>query len=87
MSILTEFSQSIDANHDLQVTVQSILENVSRFVSSDLLELTLWDAEDRSTISYHLQSSGSDIGGLAHALVSNLEPYNPIGGASCSHPG
>ena len=47
LRVVTEFSQSIAANLDLKTIVQSILDNVSRLVSSDMLELNLWDAENQ----------------------------------------
>ena len=73
LRVITEFSQSIAANLDLKTIVQSILDNVSRLVSSDMLELNLWDAENQTLIPYHFQSSDSSFSGVVRATVLNLE--------------
>jgi GAF domain-containing protein/nitrogen-specific signal transduction histidine kinase len=57
LGIVTEFSQSIAAHLDLQTTLQAILENISRLVSSDLLELNLWNEEDQTATPYRFQPS------------------------------
>ena len=52
LQVVTEFSQSIAASLDLETTMQSIMDNVSRLVPSDLLELKLWNAPDQALIPY-----------------------------------
>ncbi len=64
LSVITDFTQSIAAKLDLQTTVQSILENVSRLVSSDVIELRLQNDEDQVPISYCYQPSNPNISGV-----------------------
>ena len=72
LRVVTEFSQGIAANLDLIAIVQSILDNVSRLVSSDMLELNLWDAENQALIPYHFQSSDSSFSGVVRAKTSQF---------------
>ncbi|MCE9645618.1 MAG: GAF domain-containing protein [Chloroflexi bacterium] len=52
LRVVTEFSQGIAASLDLDTTVQSILDNVSRLVPSDVLELKLWNAENQALVPH-----------------------------------
>lgn len=72
LGIITEFNQSTASHLDLQTTLQSILENISRLVSSDLLELNLWDKEDKSLIPYRFLPSGSGFSGVTRAANSQF---------------
>ena len=72
LRVVTEFSQSIAANLNLETTVQSILENVSRLVSSDRLELNLWDAEDQVLTPYRFQLSDLNFSGVVRATASQF---------------
>jgi len=72
LRVVTEFSQSIAASLDLETTVQSILDNVSRLVPSDMLELKLWDAEEQALIPYRFQQSDSNSGGVVRATSSQF---------------
>jgi len=85
LSVITEFSQSIAANLELKIIVQSILDNVSRLVSSDMLELNLWNEENQVLIPYHFQPSdlsfssvtrvaASQFGTLTQQLVARRTP-------------
>ncbi len=86
LGIITEFSRNIAANLDLQTTIKSILENVSRLVSADLLEVNLWNAENLLQASYRFQQSdlgkpavaraaNSQFGDFTRQLVSNRAPF------------
>jgi len=72
LHVITEFSQSIAANLDLDTTVQSILDNVSRLVSSDMLELNLWDAEEKELTPYRFHSPDSNFSGIVRATASQF---------------
>lgn len=72
LRVVTEFSQGIAANLDLKTIVRSILDNVSRLVSSDMLELNLWDAENQVLIPYHFQSADSSFSGVVRAKTSQF---------------
>ncbi|MBI5951547.1 MAG: GAF domain-containing protein [Chloroflexi bacterium] len=72
LGVITEFSQSIAANLDLQTTIQSILENVSRLVSSDMLELNLWNGEDQFLVSHRFHPADSSSPGTVRASASQF---------------
>jgi GAF domain-containing protein/nitrogen-specific signal transduction histidine kinase len=72
LHVITEFSQSIAANLGLETTVQSILDNVSRLVSSDMLELNLWDEKAQVLLPYHFRPSDSNFSHIVHATVSQF---------------
>ena len=59
LQVATEFSQAIAASLDLDATIRSILENVSRLVPSDVLELKLWNDERQGLIPYRYEQLGS----------------------------
>ncbi len=70
LRVVTEFSQSIAASLDLKTTVQSILDNVSRLVPSDMLELNLWDADEETLIPFRFQQSDTNSGHVMRAASS-----------------
>src|SRR6266542_6289367 len=72
LHVITEFSQSIAANLDLKTIVQSILDNVSRLVSSDVLELNIWDEDSRTLTPYHFEPSDPNFSGVVRAKVSQF---------------
>ena len=72
LRVVTEFSQSIAANLDLKTILQSILDYVSRLVSSDMLELNIWDAENQVLVPYHFQSADSSFSGVVRAKASQF---------------
>ncbi len=83
LRVVTEFSQGIAASLDLETTVRSILDNVSRLVSSDVLELKLWSAERQALVPYRFQqlhsprvetASLSQFGSLTRQLVERRLP-------------
>lgn len=59
LRVATEFSQTLAASLDLETTVYSILDNVSRLIPSDALELKLWNEERQSLVSYRFQHTRS----------------------------
>jgi len=83
LQVATEFSQAIAASLDLDATIRSILENVSRLVPSDVLELKLWNDERQGLMPYRYQQSGmsrvvtaslSQFGSLTDQLVAKRKP-------------
>jgi GAF domain-containing protein/nitrogen-specific signal transduction histidine kinase len=85
LKVITDFSQSITSNLDQQTTLQAILENVSRIVPSDVLEVKVWDAEAQKLIPYRFvdpdstfrqvtRSSQSQFGALTESLVAKRIP-------------
>jgi len=59
LKVVTDFSQAIATSLDLETTIQSILENASRLVPSDIWELKLWDADSQTLTPYRLHDSPS----------------------------
>ncbi len=72
LKVITEFAQSIAANLDLQTTLQSIFEYVSRLVPSDLVELHLQNQDDQAPIAYRFQSSDSNSSGVVRSSGSQF---------------
>jgi len=84
LQLATEFSQGIAASLDLNTTVRSILEHVSRLIPSDVLELKLWNAERQMLIPYRFQQSSSgrvvtaslsQFGSLTDQLLDRKIPF------------
>jgi len=84
LQLATEFSQGIAASLDLNSTVRSILDHVSRLVPSDVLELKLWNAERQMLIPYRFQQSTagrvvtatlSQFGSLTEQLAVQRKPF------------
>lgn len=72
LRVVAEFSQGIAASLDLRTTVQSILSNVSRLVSSDVLELKLWNPDAQILVPYRFQESNSSFGRIVTASLSQF---------------
>lgn len=84
LQLATEFSQGIATSLDLNTTVRSVLENVTRLVPSDILELKLWSEERRALIPYRFQQSSSGrvvtaslskFGSLTNQLAERRTPF------------
>lgn len=83
LRVATEFSKGIAASLDLETTVRSILDHVSRLIPSDVLELKLWNEERQTLIPFRYQhtstsrvitASLSRFGGLTDQLSAQREP-------------
>lgn len=83
LRVATEFSQTLAASLDLETTVYSILDNVSRLIPSDALELKLWSEERQALVSYRFRhtrsrridtASLSRFGSLTDRLVETRAP-------------
>ncbi len=56
--ILSELSQTITANLDLETTLQAILTGMENLIISDVAEITLWDSNGRTSTAYRMVSTG-----------------------------
>jgi len=85
VKVVSEFGTSIAAGVDLDAAIRAILENVSRLIPSDALELKLWDAQEQTWTAYRLQEGASgttravlaatsQFGGLAARLAASGLP-------------
>jgi len=83
LRIATDFNQSIASSLELQATIHSILNSVSRLIPSDLLELKLWNEASRLLSPYRYQQSTSSqvvsvtlsqFGGLTDPVISQRLP-------------
>ncbi len=72
LHIITEFSQSIATNLNIEAIVHSILDNISRLISSDILELNLWNAEGQVLRPYHFQPSAASAPNSTHTTVAQF---------------
>ena len=70
LQVITEFGQGIAESLDLKNTVQAILNNVSRLVPSDVLELKLWNSERQVLIPYRFQETNINNGCLLYTSPS-----------------
>ncbi|MGH8245023.1 MAG: GAF domain-containing protein, partial [Gammaproteobacteria bacterium] len=75
LKVVTDFGQDIAASLDLEMTLQSILDNVSRLIPSDVLELKVWDAASETLIPYQLQETGSASRKVTRLSSSQFELY------------
>lgn len=84
LQLATEFSLGIATSLDLNTTVRSVLDHVSRLVPSDVLELKLWSEERHALIPYRFQQSSggrvvtaslSQFGSLTNQLVERRAPF------------
>ncbi len=57
LKVITDFNQSIASSLDFEATLQAILDNVSRLVPADALEIKVWDAEEKGFAAYRFQEA------------------------------
>lgn len=84
LKVVTDFGQAIATNPDLDRTIQAVLENISRLVPSDVLELKLWDPNEQELFPYRFQEDAgtgqvtralhSQFGSLTEGLLAQRMP-------------
>ena len=52
LRIITDFGRTIAENLNLEATLIAVMENVEKLVSSDILEIKVWEEASQSFISY-----------------------------------
>ena len=57
LKVITDFNQSIASSLDFEATLRSILDNVSRLVPPDLLEIKVWDEDEKGFAVYRFQEA------------------------------
>ena len=55
LRVITDFGQAVAASLSFDNTLQAVLENVGRLVSSDVLEVKVWDDANQSLIPYRYE--------------------------------
>ncbi len=65
LRVMADFGQSVSSSLELEAVLRSILENVERLISADILEIKVWDAEARAYIPYGFQQAD----GMGRKLV------------------
>jgi GAF domain-containing protein/nitrogen-specific signal transduction histidine kinase len=73
LRMATEFSQGIASSLNLDATVHSIIDHVSRLIPSDAFELKLWNEERHALIPYRLQKSST-----GRLVTSSLSQFGPL---------
>lgn len=68
LRVVTDFSQSITSSLELEAVLHSILDNVSRLVPADLLEIKVWDEAAQSFVPYHFVEAD----GAGRTLVRSM---------------
>jgi GAF domain-containing protein len=58
LKIITDFGQAIAASRSLNATLRTVLENVSRLIPVDILEIKVWDKERQELTVYRLGANG-----------------------------
>ncbi len=85
LNIVTDFGQAIAASRSLESTLRAILENVSRLIPVDMLEVKVWDKESQGLVTYRFaglggsertveQTGENQFGPYTEALVSTRKP-------------
>lgn len=59
LEVVSDFGKNVSASLDLEDTVHAILVNISQLVPADLVEIKVWEEDDRPPNLYTLESSGS----------------------------
>lgn len=83
LQMASEFSRSLASHLDLESTVRSILDSVTRLMPSDVIELKLWNEERKTLIPFRFQhtrsrrvvtASLSQFGSLTEKLLEARAP-------------
>ena len=85
LKVVADFSQSIASSLDLQATLHAVLDNVSRLIPADALELKVWDEETQALAAYRFRGTvtgshalmpitRSQFGPLTEKLVAGRQP-------------
>ncbi|HUH96151.1 MAG TPA: GAF domain-containing protein, partial [Anaerolineales bacterium] len=56
LKVVSDFGRDIASSLELEMVLRSVLENLSRLIPADLLEIKVWDKDIHAFNSYHLQS-------------------------------
>jgi GAF domain-containing protein/nitrogen-specific signal transduction histidine kinase len=78
LKILTDLSQSVAASPGLSATIQALLENVQRLLPADVLEIKLWNAADKTLVSYRIGSGPGTEQRLEKGLAQSPAGYSTI---------
>jgi PAS domain S-box-containing protein len=70
--IVSEFSQSISSGNDLESVVYSILDYVNRNIPSDVLELKIWNEEEKNLIPFRLYEFDKRAGRIKTSQFGSL---------------
>lgn len=80
LKIVTDFGQAIAASRDLDATLRAVLENISRLIPVDMLEVKVWDKENQTLTPYRfsgdnaLETGESQFGRYSNILVETHRP-------------
>ncbi len=56
LQTITELTQSMAANLDLETTLSAIFDNVDKLIPADFMEITIWEAENEWLVPYRVLS-------------------------------
>jgi PAS domain S-box-containing protein len=78
LKILTDLSQSVAASLGLSATILALLENVERLVPADVLEIKLWNVEEKTLAPFHIGSGPGSEQCLEKGLPQSPAGYSAI---------
>ncbi len=76
LRVITDFGHSVSASLDLELTLKSILENVGRLISADIIELKIWDDERRTLNPYRFEGRSGEVRTLQNVERSYFGNYS-----------
>ncbi len=85
LKVVTDFNQGIAASLELKTTLRLVLDNISRLVPADVMELKVWNAATQTLTAYRFQDSDtasrevtrvtqSQFGSLTDQLIASRQP-------------
>jgi GAF domain-containing protein len=81
LKIITDFGQALASSRSLEATLRTVLENVSRLIPVDMLEIKVWDKERQELTAYRLGTNGTveqtdktQFGSYSEKLVETRRP-------------
>ncbi len=75
LKIISEFGQAIASSLSLEATIESILTNVERLVTTDFIELKVWDETIKTFVGYGLEGEAGTARTLKREKISQFGEY------------
>ena len=76
LRLISDFGRDISASLELNEVLRAVLLNISQLISSDILEVKVWDASSQTLIPYALEStSGSAVQRVSMSQFGLLADY------------
>ena len=76
LRVITDFIESISSSLNQEATLQAILENVGRLISTDTLELKIWNESHQKLVPYRLETRTGDTQTVQQVDLSYFSEYS-----------